>query len=160
MLTLSNPSPASIQWHIPSPILAEIMFHFRVCLGGAFCLFRGFFLLVDSQQGDQAFWLSLKGMRWPLYEKSAFTSVFSAGCNCSCTTWWDVKTKHNSEPWLYHRSSPNGALVFQCLVFIVIIPGKNKIQLFAGMSTQEYGQVLRAAGEEFLKSPWQLYTST
>lgn len=56
--------------------------------------------------------------------------------------------------------APMGHWCFQCLVFIVIIPGKNKIQLFAAMSTQEYGHVLRAAGEEFLKSPWQLYTNT
>lgn len=133
---------------------------FQGVFGWGFLSVQGVFLLVDSWQGDQPFWLILKGMRWPLNEKSAFTSVLSAGCNCSCTTWWDVKTKHNSEPWRYHSSSPNGALVFQCSVFIVIIPGKNKIQLFAGMSTQECGHVLRAAGEEFLKSPRQLYTNT
>lgn len=31
-----------------------------------------------------------------------------------------------SPDYTYHRSSSNGALAFQCLVFIVIIPWKNK----------------------------------
>lgn len=62
-----------------------------------------------------------------MYKKSAFISVFSAGCNCSCAQ-CDEMSKQSTilSPDCTTGSSSNGALVFQCLVFTVNIPGKNK----------------------------------
>lgn len=50
--------------------------------------------------------------------------------------WQDVKTKNNSDPCLYDRSSSTGISVFG---FYCYYTREKQVQPFAGMSIQEYG---------------------
>lgn len=170
---LSNPSTAYIQRHIPAPATARRpdMQHLpssqgsRFVLGwvwGFFCLFGfgGFFVLADSWQGGHAFRSNLKGMSWPSVLKLWFyfsflrwmQPVLRNAMRCQNEGWFRALT--------VSQVKTEWGIVVSMFGVYCYYSGEKINTTFCWHEHSEIRSKLRAAGEEFLKRPCQLYTNT